>query len=161
MILFSNLKPWRTLLVLRFNCSSDVHQIKVLFAYNKTNSTVHLISLLSIRTQAHLWEGNKWFKKPSYRDMVMITELKTKHIKGTPNTPCCIVNNEWWYKKWCGLRTLWQDDLCFHEGLISPCWGRSVMCVRTWAKAQGEKMDLNSALATKFYSDWHLRTRSQ
>ncbi len=61
------------------------------------------------------------------------------HVKGTPNTRCCIVNNEWSYKKRCGLWTLFQDDLCSHEGLLSPCWGQSVMCVRTWAKAQGRR----------------------
>lgn len=67
-----------------------MHQIRVLFAYNKTQTcindiitaTVHLISLLSIGTQAHLQEGKKWLKKPICRDMFMITELKSKHVEG-------------------------------------------------------------------------------
>jgi len=71
-------------LKLRFNCSSDVDQIRVLFAYNKTqtciNNIITLISLLSIGTQPQ--EGKKWLKKPICCDMFMIPELKSKHVEG-------------------------------------------------------------------------------
>lgn len=150
-----------------------MHQIRVLFAYNKTQTrinniitvTVHLISLLSIRTQAHLREGEKWLKKPNCRDMFMITKLKSKHVKGlqTLHAVLWIIDGQICrslLKQW-GVWTLWQDDRSVTWGPYFPMLRTECHVCANSAKALGEKMDLNSALATKFYSDWHLRTRSQ
>lgn len=118
-----------------------MHQIRVLFAYNKTQTrinniitvTVHLISLLSIRTQAHLREGEKWLKKPNCRDIFMITKLKSKHVKGlqTLHAVLWIIDGQICrslLKQWGGVNIVARRQKCYMRALF-PHAEDGVSCV--------------------------------
>lgn len=133
---------WRPKELLYFNCSSDVHQIRVLFAYNKTQTrinniimaTVHLISLLSVRTQAHLWEGGNGFKSQA-----IVLGLWSQSLKQSMSKRLLAVL---WIMSGHIRRSFlkrWGSWILLDEGLISPCWGRSVMCVWAQPKLKGRR----------------------
>lgn len=81
-------------------------------------------------------------------------------VLGTLSVMLWITSSHSLWEQWV-VWTLWPDHWKRGGGLLhTPQRVNVYVCVWTWAKAQGEKIDLNSALATKFYSDWHMRTRS-